>query len=122
MTKLEYQYAKGRLVGVTESLNELSFKNKKEAMKILSDRMLYLSVSLQGITVHDEVAELKARLAKLGESYDSLVIDNTLLQTIFSEIKKHQTAGNALRFAIARVKELEDLLELQTKKQEDDES
>lgn len=54
-----------------------------------------------------ENEQLKVRFMKLGKAYDNLIESNTLLQRTLSEIKKHQTAGNALKFALARNKELE---------------
>ena len=55
-------------------------------------------------------------IADFTELLTHLQQENALLKSTLSEIKKHQTACNALKFALARVRELEDLL----KKQEDD--
>ena len=60
----------------------------------LDNRINQLESQLEGITVHDEDAELKA--------------ENTLLKSTLRELKKHTTGTGALKVALARVKELED--------------
>lgn len=46
-------------------------------------------------------------LNHLSLENEQLKVENDILKATLSEIKKHQTACNALKFAIARGKELE---------------
>lgn len=67
MNEKEFARLQGRLDGITEALHELSLNEKEQAVKILSDRMLQISILSQGETIYDETEVLKAENEKLKE-------------------------------------------------------
>ena len=75
----------------------------KEAIKLLEENEFQAGIINCD---YDVIEENTTKAIKLLEHLES---ENSLLKTILSEIKKHQTACNALKFALARVKELEDI-------------
>lgn len=75
MTKLEYEYAKGRLEGLREA-EQIVAETKQQLITStelrLTKRVAELEVELQGITVFNESEVLKSEIAELKEQLEDI--------------------------------------------------